>query len=230
MQHVGHWLPEAGGNQLPPSAWKRLNTACRRASRATTRLSSAVNRVCWVCSTVTRSTVPSRNLVSASWKAWREVLTTTCCRRSRSARVGDGDQRDLHVTEAGEDGLAIDLQQLELPALRQFQLSLQPEAVEQRLRDIDREVVEGLLRSEQQLEHVAFVPALSGERDAREEGGARGLDAGVGGGEVGLGCSDVGTLQQQLRRQPRRDPRDAQSIEAAALHVEIGRRAAHQRR
>ena len=48
--------------------------------------------------------------------------------------VGDGDERDLHVAEAGEDRLAIDLQQLELPALRQFQLPLQPEAVEQRLR------------------------------------------------------------------------------------------------
>src|SRR2546430_11369975 len=64
--------------------------------------------------------------------------------------------------------ISIHLDQLELPALRQFQLSLQPETVEQRLRDVEGDVVESTLRREQQLEHVAFVAALAGQRKDRK--------------------------------------------------------------
>ena len=81
-------------------------------SRAVTRFSSAVNSACWVISTVTRSTVPSRSRVSAMSKARREASTTCCCSRSRSAPSCDRDQRLLDVGEARDHRLAIEAEQL----------------------------------------------------------------------------------------------------------------------
>jgi hypothetical protein len=52
------------------------------------------------------------------------------------------------------------------------------------------------LRGEEELEHVAFVSGLAGQRNAREKRGARRLDARIGGGEVGFGGADVGALEQ----------------------------------
>src|SRR5262249_3735071 len=76
----------AGGrNQPPPSAWNRLSTALKRARWSTTSVFSAWNKVCWTCSRVTRSMVPSRSLVSESSKARRELSTTWRCSRSVSA-------------------------------------------------------------------------------------------------------------------------------------------------
>ena len=43
-----------------------------------------------------------------------------------------------------------------------------------------------------------------------------------------LGGADVGTLQQQLRRQPRRHPRDVERIDAAAPDLHLHRRLADQ--
>ena len=47
-------------------------------------------------------------------------------------------------------------------------------------------------------------------------------------GELRFGGADVGPLEQQLRRQARRHARDAEPVEAAAAHLEIGGRAADQ--
>jgi len=44
------------------------------------------------------------------------------------------------------------------------------------------------------------VPSCAGQRDAREEGRARGADAGVGGAQLALGLQDVGTAHQHLGR------------------------------
>src|SRR4030095_3523130 len=57
-----------------------------------------------------------------------------------------------------------------------------------------------------------------GQRDAREEGGARGRHAGVGGGELRFGEADVGPLEQELRWQSSGYVRDAKPVYAAATH------------
>ena len=66
-------------------------------------------------------------------KAWRDELTTTLLEPLALGAVGDRDQRDLDVAERGQDGLAVELQQLDLLAGRHFELAFQPEAIEQRL-------------------------------------------------------------------------------------------------
>ncbi len=117
--------------------------------------------------------------------------------------VGDGDQRLLHVTEAGDDGLAIIFQQFDLAALRLFEQALEPEAVEHGLRQIGGDVIENRLRREQVLQRRAGDAVLAGERDARKECRACRFHAGVGGGELRLGRTDVRPLQQQLGGQSR---------------------------
>ena len=64
------------------------------------RLSSAWNSVCWVCSTVTRSTVPSRRRVSAISKARREAVDHVALQPLALGGVLDRDQRVLDVGEA----------------------------------------------------------------------------------------------------------------------------------
>src|SRR5262249_5977879 len=115
-------------------------------------------------------------------------------------RVGNGDEGDLHVAECGKDCLAIGLHQYELAALRELQLSLEPEAIEQRLGDVQRDAVKGALRREQQFEYVALIAALTGQRNAWEERGTGRLDAGVGRGKAPLGTGKARALEQKLRR------------------------------
>ena len=71
--------------QPPPSAWNSETTAVRRSNWACARTSWAWNSVCWVCSRVTRSMVPSRSRVSDMSNAVCELVTTSRCSRSRSA-------------------------------------------------------------------------------------------------------------------------------------------------
>ncbi len=71
---------------------------------------------------------------------------------------------------------------------------------------------------------------MPGQRDAREESGTGGLDAGVGGGQPGLGGADVWPLVEKFRRQAGPHHRDAERIEAAAAHLQEGGRAADQQR
>jgi hypothetical protein len=126
--------------------------------------------------------------------------------------------------------LAVEAEQFELPALRQFQLALQGEAVEDRLRQAGGERIERRFRTEQQTQRGAGVAAVCGQRDARKECGARRFDAGVGGGKLRLGGADIGTLVKQLRWQAGAHARNPERIEAPAAHAHRCRRAPDQQR
>ncbi len=174
--------------------------------------------------------VPSRSRVSESSKARREAATASALQPLRLGGIGDGNQGDLDVVEAGQHRLAIELQILELQALCVLQLPFQREAVKDRLRQLGGNLIKRGLRREQQLEHRALIAALSGERDAREKCGTGGFHAGVGGSEVGLGCANVGSLEQELGRQTGRYHWNSEPEQAAALHDQVFRRAANEQR
>jgi hypothetical protein len=83
-------------------------------------------------------------------------------------------------------------------------------------------------RAQQGPEHRALVAALAGERDRRQELGARIVDVGIGGGEIGFRLADIGALRQQFGRQARRHVQDRDGVEAAATHMDALGRACDQ--
>ena len=115
----------AGFCQPPPSAWNRLTTACKRANWACASVSWAWNSACWVMSTVIRSTVPSRNRVSAISNARRVLRHHLALQAFARGGLLHCDEGAFHVGKAVDDGLAVELQQLVLPAFLQVELSLQ---------------------------------------------------------------------------------------------------------
>ena len=61
--------------------------------------------------------MPSRSLVLGDVEGFARAVDHQLLQALALGPVGDRDQRQLHVAEAGDDRLAIDLQQLDLPAL-----------------------------------------------------------------------------------------------------------------
>src|SRR6201999_2377840 len=71
---------------------------------------------------------------------------------------------------------------------------------------------------------------LGGQLDLREEGGARGFDAEIGGRELRLGLPDVRPLVEQFGGQAWRYTRHTDRGQRTALDVEISRSPRHQQR
>src|SRR5665213_3397084 len=93
------------GVHPPPSAWNRLLAASSFVNRTCAREFSAVSRVCWVCRTVMRLTVPARNWVSDTSKALCESLTASSW--SRSCRVNCASANSAFSTSAKADSTAL---------------------------------------------------------------------------------------------------------------------------
>ena len=127
------------GIQPPPERLIEADDRLQWASRASTSVSCAGISVCCVCSTVTRSIVPSRSRCSEISKARRELVDHRPLQPFRCSAVWRMlVERVLDVGEAGNHRLAIVLQQFVLPALLQVEIAEQPAALEDRLRQSGR--------------------------------------------------------------------------------------------
>src|SRR5262249_58344185 len=142
-----------------------------------------------------------------------------------------GDERLLHVLEAGEDRLAIGLHELALARLGDGLLTAQATAVEDRLQqrrgDPDRG---GRAARDEREQRAAGQAGRSRELDGRQQRRARGGDVGVGRGELGLGAGQVRTAYEEVRGQAGIDRRHGEIDDARPLHVEAFRRPADQAR
>ena len=124
--------------------------------------------------------------------------------------------------------MPVDLDQFVLPRLLQVEIALDPEAVEDRLRQARGHVVEHRLRRKQRRQRSALIAGLGGQGDAREELRARVAHIGGRGRKLRLGAADVGTLCQQLGRKPGRHARQRDLPQASATDVHALRRPRHQ--
>ncbi len=120
------------------------------------------------------------------------------------------------------------MQQLVLLALLQIEIAEQLTAMEYRLRKAGGGRVDDRLGSQQQFKNRAFIAAFTGERDARQELRARVDDIGVGGGEIGFGFANIGSLREQFRWQPRGDTRISNAAQASAADLDALGRPPHQ--
>src|SRR5262249_39918784 len=93
--------------------------------------------------------------------------------------VGDRNEGSLYVREPGDNALAVGAEQLELTALGLLEQAFEPEPIKHRLRQPGGDLVENRLWGEQVLQRVAGDAIFAGQRDAREERGARGHYAGI---------------------------------------------------
>ena len=128
----------------------------------------------------------------------------------------DRGQGILHVGEAGDHRFAVVLQQLVLPSLGEIELPLQPQAVEDRLRQAGGQIEERRFRPHQGAQRRTLIAAFTGQGDARQHRRARILDIEACRGERRFRLADIGTLRDQFRRQAGRDARHRDRAQAAA--------------
>src|SRR4029077_4044946 len=110
----------------------------------------------------------------------------------------DGNKRLVDVRESGDDCLSVTLQELILRALLQIEIAEKLAAMKDRLGQAGSERIDRRFRPQQQLEESALIAALASERDARQELRTRILNVGIGGGELRLRLTDIGTLGNEF--------------------------------
>src|SRR4051812_30672211 len=76
-------------------------------------------------------------------------------------RIGNRNERLLDIDKTRNDGLSIEVQQLDLPAFCQFQLPFKQPAIEDRLSQVRCNIVKNRLRGEQVLERRTHDPVFS---------------------------------------------------------------------
>src|SRR5262245_44091607 len=134
--------------------------------------------------------------------------------------LADGNQGIFYVGQCRDDGLAITLEELLPLGLRKRELTSEPAALENRLRDAGGHRVDGGLRPKQCREQCALEAGLPGELYGWQERLAGHIHISIGRGHLQFGTANIGPAKQQIGRDASCDRRQSQAADATRSEMD----------